>query len=74
MRFLRWLKSQPGQPNADAVLAAVCATLGWGPLMRKRVSRLTVETLPALDAAVRYADRRLGRSGAARAEALLRAR
>ena len=35
-----------GHPSADAVLAAICATLAWGPLMRKRVSRLTVECLP----------------------------
>src|SRR5271168_4861214 len=32
--------------DADAVLAAATTTLAWGPLMRKRVSRLTVESLP----------------------------
>ena len=31
---------------ADAVLAAIAATLAWGPLMRKRISRLTAESLP----------------------------
>ena len=30
----------------DAVLAAICATLAWGPLMRKRISRETVRGLP----------------------------
>jgi hypothetical protein len=29
------------------VLAALTTTVGWGPMMRKRVSRLTVECLPA---------------------------
>jgi succinyl-CoA synthetase alpha subunit len=44
--FLRFLESLGGYPTRDAVLAAATATLGWGPLMRKRVSRLTVENLP----------------------------
>ena len=44
--FVRYLESLGGHPTADAVLAAVTATLAWGPLMRKRISRLTVETLP----------------------------
>ena len=44
--FVRYLESLDGHPTADAVLAAVTATLAWGPLMRKRISRLTVETLP----------------------------
>ncbi len=44
--FVRYLESLDGHPSADAVLAAVTTTLGWGPLMRKRVSRLTVECLP----------------------------
>ena len=35
-----------GHPTADAVLAAITATLAWGPLMRKRISRLTAESLP----------------------------
>lgn len=44
--FLRYLASLPGQPAADGVLAAVAATLAWGPLMRKRISRLSAESLP----------------------------
>jgi succinyl-CoA synthetase alpha subunit len=44
--FLRYLESLGGYPTADAVLAAATTTLGWGPLIRKRVSRLTVENLP----------------------------
>jgi succinyl-CoA synthetase alpha subunit len=44
--FVRLLQ-QTGVPvSADAVLAAITTTLAWGPLMRKRVSRLTVECLP----------------------------
>lgn len=42
--FIRYLEGLDGHPSADAVLAAITATLAWGPLMRKRVSRLTVET------------------------------
>ncbi|HEX4944048.1 MAG TPA: hypothetical protein VFV55_06810 [Usitatibacteraceae bacterium] len=44
--FVRYLESLPGHPCADAVLAAITTTLAWGPLMRKRVSRLTAESLP----------------------------
>ncbi|MEJ8821656.1 CoA-binding protein [Variovorax humicola] len=44
--FVRYLEGLPGHPNADAVLAAITTTLAWGPLMRKRVSRLTAESLP----------------------------
>jgi succinyl-CoA synthetase alpha subunit len=44
--FVRYMQSLPGHPTADAVLAAITTTLAWGPLMRKRVSRLTVESLP----------------------------
>ncbi|HEX8930698.1 MAG TPA: CoA-binding protein, partial [Actinomycetota bacterium] len=44
--FLAWLRGLGGHPTADGVLAAVAATLAWGPLMRKRVSRLTAESLP----------------------------
>ncbi len=42
---LRWLESL-GAPNVDAVLAATTTTLAWGPLQRKRISRLTAESLP----------------------------
>lgn len=44
--FLRYLESLKGQPSADAVLGAIAATLAWGPLVRKRISRLTVEAVP----------------------------
>jgi succinyl-CoA synthetase alpha subunit len=44
--FVRYLENLPGHPSADAVLAAITCTLAWGPLMRKRVSRLTAESLP----------------------------
>jgi succinyl-CoA synthetase alpha subunit len=44
--FVRYLDSLPGQLTADAVLAAITTTLAWGPLMRKRISRLTAESLP----------------------------
>lgn len=45
--FVRYLEALGGHPSADGVLAAICATLAWGPLMRKRVSRLSAECLPA---------------------------
>jgi succinyl-CoA synthetase alpha subunit len=44
--FVRFVESLPGHPTADAVLAAITTTLAWGPLMRKRISRLTAESLP----------------------------
>ena len=44
--FIRYLQSLDGPPSAAAVLAAITTTLAWGPLMRKRVSRTTVEALP----------------------------
>jgi hypothetical protein len=44
--FVRYLESLGGEPTADAVLAAIAATLAWGPLMRKRISRQTAESLP----------------------------
>jgi len=44
--FVRWVANGPGYPCADAVLAAITTTLAWGPLMRKRIPRLTAENLP----------------------------
>ena len=44
--FIRYVESVGGHPTADAVLAAVAATLAWGPLMRKRISKTTAESLP----------------------------
>lgn len=43
---VRWVRSLGPHPTADAVLAAITTTLAWGPLMRKRISRLTAESLP----------------------------
>ena len=44
--FLKFLDTLGGRPSRDAIMAAVAITLAWGPLMRKRISRLTAETLP----------------------------
>lgn len=44
--FVRFLRSLGGHPNADAVLAALTTTLAWEPLRRKRISRMTAESLP----------------------------
>jgi succinyl-CoA synthetase alpha subunit len=44
--FLRFVESLGPRPSRDAILAAVSTTIAWGPLMRKRISRLTAETLP----------------------------
>jgi hypothetical protein len=44
--FVRYLQSLGGHPSADAVLGAIAATLAWGPLLRKRISRVTAENLP----------------------------
>ncbi len=45
--FLEWTRSLGAPPSRDAVLAAITVTLAWGPLVRKRISRLTAGTLPA---------------------------
>ncbi|HRO11203.1 hypothetical protein [Amaricoccus sp.] len=44
--FLKYLKGLDGRLSRDAILAATATTIAWGPLMRKRISRLTAETLP----------------------------
>ena len=44
--FVRFVRSLGGYPTADAVLAAITTTLAWGPLMRKRISRVSAENLP----------------------------
>ena len=44
--FARWLRSLGAHPTADAVLAAITTTLAWSPLLRRRISRLTAESLP----------------------------
>lgn len=44
--FVRYLLSLGDYPSADAVLAAITTTLAWGALMRKRISQITVCSLP----------------------------
>ncbi len=44
--FLAFLARLGGRPSRDAILAAIATTIAWGPLMRKRITRLTAETLP----------------------------
>lgn len=44
--FVRYLQSLGGHPTADAVLAAVTTTAAWGPLLRKRISKVTAWDLP----------------------------
>jgi succinyl-CoA synthetase alpha subunit len=44
--FVRYLEGLKGQPSADAVLGAIAATIAWGPLVRKRISRITAEAVP----------------------------
>lgn len=44
--FLDFLLAQEIPLSRDAILAAIATTIAWGPLMRKRISRLTAETLP----------------------------
>jgi succinyl-CoA synthetase alpha subunit len=45
--FLSFLRSLGGRLSRDGILAAIATTIVWGPLTRKRISRLTAETLPA---------------------------
>ncbi|MCE5974884.1 hypothetical protein LZA78_15455 [Sinirhodobacter sp. WL0062] len=44
--FLRLLQSFGERLSRDAILAAITTTIAWGPMVRKRISRLTAETLP----------------------------
>jgi hypothetical protein len=44
--FLRFLDTLGERVSRDAILSAIATTIAWGPLMRKRISRLTAETLP----------------------------
>lgn len=44
--FLTFVQSLDGQVHQDGVLAAMATTIAWGPLVRKRISRLTAATLP----------------------------
>jgi succinyl-CoA synthetase alpha subunit len=44
--FLTFLDRLGSRPSRDAILAAIATTIAWDPLMRKRITRLTAETLP----------------------------
>ena len=44
--FLRFVARCAARPSRDALLAAIALTIAWAPLMQKRISRLTAETLP----------------------------
>ena len=44
--FVRNLEHPGAHPTRHAVLAAIAATMAWGPLMRKRLSRTSAENLP----------------------------
>ena len=44
--FLKFLSSFKAPLNRDAILAAIALTISWGPLSRKRISKLTAQTLP----------------------------
>jgi hypothetical protein len=44
--FLKLLEGFGAPVHRDAVLAALATTIAWGPLMRKRISRITARTLP----------------------------
>lgn len=44
--FLRYVVRSCDRPSRDALLAAIAVTIAWMPLMQKRISRLTAETLP----------------------------
>lgn len=44
--FLTFVESMGGRLHRDGILAALATTIAWGPLMRKRISRLTAATLP----------------------------
>lgn len=44
--FLTYLSRLGERLNRDAILAAIALTISWGPLMRKRITRLTARTLP----------------------------
>lgn len=44
--FLEFLQAQGIKLSQDAVLAAIALTIAWGPLVRKKITRLTAETLP----------------------------
>ena len=44
--FADYLRSLPGEPTADAALAAITTTIAWSALMKKKISRNTVRNFP----------------------------
>jgi hypothetical protein len=44
--FVSFLEAPGAHPTRHAVLAAIAATIAWGPRMRKRLSRNSAENLP----------------------------
>jgi succinyl-CoA synthetase alpha subunit len=44
--FLKLIEGFGAPLSRDGVLAAIATTIAWGPLMRKRITRLTARTLP----------------------------
>jgi hypothetical protein len=44
--FVDYLWTLNGQPTVDAVLAAITTSIAWDALVRKRISRLSVRSLP----------------------------
>jgi succinyl-CoA synthetase alpha subunit len=44
--FLRFVQALGGHATSDAVLAAIAATVAWGPLMRRRISLTSALNLP----------------------------
>ncbi|KJC50441.1 CoA-binding protein [Bradyrhizobium sp. LTSP885] len=44
--FIRYLKSLEHPVSVDAVMAAIAATVIWGPLRRRRISRVTAANFP----------------------------
>ncbi len=44
--FIDFLTGLGIRLSRDALLAAIATTIAWGPLLRKRITRLTAETLP----------------------------
>jgi succinyl-CoA synthetase alpha subunit len=44
--FIDYLRTLDGHPTFDAIQAALTTTIAWNALMRKRISRQTVRSLP----------------------------
>ncbi len=45
--FIEFVKeASGGAPSADALLAAIWTTLGWEPLIKRHISKLTIAALP----------------------------